>query len=247
MPVDIHRLSLSATKLRGLDAQARFVFASAGHIFNELMLLQKLVHVARRPPNVEGPVADASVGVAMFMLRTLVGKAYEAMLTLRKDPVSQLLRKEYFGLVDGLEQSWDAALDAAANLRWMSVVRNQGAFHYPNGNQLTPFLSDEYCEGAYVLIGRRYGDTYFHWAEIASALPALSAVNAADPMEGLAIMIEDVGRLLGNLTDCLAQGLQAYMKEHLVDEGEGLDDAVRIEAPDFDSFHLPYFFADERA
>ena len=41
MQADVQRLSLSADALRELDPQRRYVFALVGHIFNELMLLQK--------------------------------------------------------------------------------------------------------------------------------------------------------------------------------------------------------------
>ncbi|MET3493030.1 hypothetical protein [Variovorax boronicumulans] len=246
MPVEIFRKNLNAAKLRGLDAQSRFVFASAGHVFNELLLLQKLVHVSRLPPNIEGPAMDSSVGVAMFMLRTLVGKTYEAILLLRKQTIATPLRDQYFASVAGLSERWDEVLDAADNQPWMSVVRNQGAFHYPNANQMAPFLTDAFCEDAYVLIGQRYGDTYFHWAEMAASLPALSAVNPTDPMAGLARMIDDIGELLGRLTDCLALGLTAYIGQYLANDHEGLVNPVQVEAPDFETFHLPYFFADPR-
>ena len=46
MKAQLSRISLSEDALRALDPQRRYVFALIGHIFNELMLLQKLIHVS---------------------------------------------------------------------------------------------------------------------------------------------------------------------------------------------------------
>jgi hypothetical protein len=238
-------LHLSAHKIRALDPRARYVFVITSHIFNELMLLQKLAHVTRLPPNIAGPRADASVGLSMFVIRMLVGKAHEALTMLRRQSTMNELSR-YFNLVPGLAEGWSEAIAFADGMTWMSNVRNQGAFHYPTAGQLLPHMTEELCEDAYVLVGRRYADTYFHWPEIVASIPALKEVNAGDPMAGLGQMLDQLGELLGRVIDCLALGLQAFMGEHLMPEDRGLDDPVRFEAPDFDGFHLPYFFADPR-
>lgn len=70
----VQRLNLSAYRLKALTMHERFVFALSGHVFNELMLMQKLMHVSRRPPEDTGPLADGSVCTSLFILRVLVAK-----------------------------------------------------------------------------------------------------------------------------------------------------------------------------
>jgi hypothetical protein len=79
MQAEVRRLSLSANGLRALDPQRRYVFALVGHVFNELMLLQKWIHISRRAPEQPGPQEDAAVGVTFFLLRLLSAKVYEAL------------------------------------------------------------------------------------------------------------------------------------------------------------------------
>ena len=246
MQAEVCSLELSATALRALDPDRRYVFALVGHIFNELMLLQKWVHISRKPPGDPGPEEDAAVGVTMFLVRLLSAKVYEALHeeALTKKSVAEVLRADYFGGVDGLNEQWEAVLAQHAKLEWLAWIRNKGGFHYMNANQWAPGLEDTMCDGAYAYVGKRYGDTYFHWAEMTAALPAMKYVNSDDPFKGLDQMVSELGQLLSGVTDCLARGLQAFLKKSNV--GAELSEPIRFDAPPLNPLALHFFFADER-
>jgi hypothetical protein len=246
MYAEVKRLELSATALRALGSQQRYVFALVGHIFNELILLQKWVHISRKAPGNPGPQEDAAVGVTMFLVRLLSAKVHEALHegALNKQSVADVLRADYFGNVDGLNEQWDAVLAQYANMEWLRWIRNKGGFHYMNAAQWAPGLEDSMCDGAYAYIGKRYGDTYFHWAEMTAALPAMKHVNSDDPFKGLEQMVNELGKLLSDITDCLAQGLQAFLKKSGV--GAKLSEPIRFDAPPLKPLALHFFFADER-
>jgi hypothetical protein len=246
MKAEVQRLELSGDALRALDADRRYVFALIGHVFNELTLLQKWVHISRKPPGDAGPVEDAAVGVTMFLIRLLSAKVYEALHddVLRKKSVEEVLRADYFGKVDGLNEKWDAVLAQHEKLEWLGWIRNKGGFHYMNAKQWAPGLDDGMCEGAYGYVGKRYGDTYFHWAEMTAALPAMKHVNANDPFAGLDQMVNELGELLSGLTDCLALGIQEFLKSSGV--GSTLSDPQQFEAPPLEPLALHYFFGDVR-
>ena len=245
MQAEVRSLELSAAALRALDPQRRYVFALVGHIFNELMLLQKWVHISRKPPGNPGPEEDAAVGVTMFLVRLLSSKVYEALHedALTKKSVAEVLRADYFGSVDGLNEQWDAVLAKHADLEWLGWIRNKGGFHYMNAAQWAPGLEDPICDGAYAYVGKRYGDTYFHWAEMTAALPAMKHVNPDDPFKGLDQMVNELGELLSALTDCLARGLQAFLSKSNI--GAKLSEPIRFDAPLLNPLALHYFFADE--
>lgn len=61
MQAELQKLELSSAALRRLTEHQRYVFALAGQISNELMLLQKWIHVSRRAPVIAGPQEDANV------------------------------------------------------------------------------------------------------------------------------------------------------------------------------------------
>lgn len=240
MKASVRRLNLSDLKLKALTERERYVFALTGHVFNELMLLQKLIHVSRHPVGGENPTKDASLAVSLFFLRMLTAKTHEALKILKKDSIRTVLVTDYFNHVEGLIVKWDER--CKNSLTWLAQIRNKGAFHYLNDAQWGPEITDNLCEGAYVYIGKKYSDTYFHWAEIVAGLPMMKKVNEAEPLDGLETMIAKLGELLGGLNDCLALGLQAFMKKRLIDDN-ALEPPVSFEAPHFENFHLPYFFA----
>jgi hypothetical protein len=57
-------------------------------------------------------------------------------------------------------------------------------------------------------------------------------------------MVSELGQLLAGITDCLARGLRALLKNG--DICVKLSEPIRFEAPPFESCALHYFFADER-
>ena len=247
MTAEVRRLHLSATALKSLTPEQRYVFVLASHVFNELMLLMKWVEISRMPPGTTGPREDAAVGVSMFLIRLLASKLYEGLHSdaLRRESIDTTLRADYFRHVDGLEQQWDKALALHDSLTWLGWIRNKGGFHYMKPSQWEPHLTDDMCEGAYVYVGRRYADTYFHWTETTASIPAMLHVNPADPFEGLGKMLQDLGEILGVVTDCLARGIQAFL--YAKNLCENLSDPIIFDAPLMERPGIHYFLSDNRA
>lgn len=247
MQAQVQRQDLSAAALRALDPNQRYVFALVGHVFNELMLLQKWVHISRKPPGSPGPQEDAAVGVTMFLVRLLSSKVYEALHedALTKKSVADVLRADYFGKVDGLNDKWDTVLAQHEKLEWLGWVRKKGGFHYMNAPQWAPGLEDSMCDGAYIYTGKRFGDTYFHWAEMTAALPAMRHVNNDEPLNGLEQMVDELGQLLSGLVECLACGLRAFLATSSV--GGTLSEPIHFDAPPFEPLALHYFFGVPKA
>ena len=107
--VTVHMWKLSALKLKALPETDRYVFALVCHMHNELMALQKMVLIAKPPLDAPGPMKDAGVGLTMLMLKTLLGKTYEALDTLKKPKVADRLKANYFQDPVHL-QHWEDAL-----------------------------------------------------------------------------------------------------------------------------------------
>jgi hypothetical protein len=242
MPATLHKLNLSPIKLQALPSNERYVFALTGHIFNELMALQKVVMASEPPENSHPFLQDAGVALALTWLRLLIGKTHEAMTCLSLASVQDVLRVKFFSLVQGLTERWDGALQKYRELTWLQTIRNSRAFHYMNHAQWSPDLQNHDCEGAYVIVGARHGDTLFYWSEIRAAIPMLKLVNEEQPFEGLATMLDELGGLLSLICECLAHGAQAFMLEKLM-EGNALEPAAELLAPELESFNLPYFFS----
>ncbi len=216
--VELHRLDLSLPMLKALPPDELYVFALSGHVFNELMLLQKMVltSLPKQSQEVHPFLQDAGVARAVFALRLLVGKVEEAVKALDKESVEVVLRNKVLALRPGLAEHWDNALQKYRTMPWLNQIRNQRAFHYMSQGQWLPHLTEELLGGAYVIVGSTYGNTLFQWHEVAAGVPMLKLVDPNDPLEGgLGKILEETGDLLSHLTSCLAEGLQAYMHTNL--------------------------------
>lgn len=245
--VSIHKLVLSTAKLQALPQFDRYVFALLGHIFNDLMISQKLSHISRvHPRESHQYIREGGVGVSLFFLRTLAARTKEVMETLTDKRISNHIETKIFAPA-GLENQWRGALKLFNKIDhdWLATVRNAHAFHYMREHQFLPYLKSEYCDHAHALVGRKYGDTFFTWSDIRAGHAMLDQVDSNDPFAGLGRMLDDLGELLGKLGDCIAQGLQRYIADQLTDPG-ALQAPQWISAPDFNSFYVPYFFRTRR-
>ncbi|AJZ56166.1 hypothetical protein OI25_8072 (plasmid) [Paraburkholderia fungorum] len=74
MQAEVRRIELSEAALQALNPHQRYVFALVGHVFNELMLLQKWAHLSRTPPGSPGPQEDAAVVITMFLIHYCLQK-----------------------------------------------------------------------------------------------------------------------------------------------------------------------------
>ena len=241
-PAIVHQWMLSAAKLRALPETDRYVFALVGHIHNELMALQKMVLVAKPPLNAPGPVKDAGVGLTMLMLKTLLGKTYEALDTLKANKVADRLKANYFLNPNHLRQ-WEDSLELFEKAPWLRLLRNQHSFHYISEGQWRETLTDDNLfDGAYVVLGSMYGNTFYHWSDALAALPMLRMVNREKPFEGLGTILDDIGVLLNRLLGALAEGIGSFIDAHLT-ETDALGPEIVLQCPSIDQFRVPALYA----
>lgn len=243
MRAQVHRVALRQSALDALTADELYVFALAGHVFNELVLLQKWLHLSRVPPQAPNPEKDAGVGVSLFLLRLLAGKTYEALGpdALGKPSVKAVLKSRFFCDPLALAEAWEGAITQFQSIDWLARVRNRSAFHYRTRGQLAPVWSDGLTQEAYIYVGQRYADTHFFWAEMAFAYASMTDADSEAPLDGLDQMLAELGDLLGVVTDCLARGVQLFMLS--ADLVASTDAPVTFDAPDFDTSQLRYFYA----
>lgn len=157
----VHKWSLSASKLKALPDTDRYVFVLVGHIYNELMALQKMLLIAKPPLDAPDAVKDAGVGLSMLMLKTLLGKTFEALETLKGTKVSDRLKTQYFHNPKHLKH-WEEALDRFARADWLQTLRNQHSFHYMSEGQWRETLVDDRLfDGAYVILDSTHGNTFY--------------------------------------------------------------------------------------
>lgn len=246
MPIaDLHRLDIDSSKLKALSPRERYVFGLTGHVFNEIMTLQKLVIASRPSPDAHPFEQEGAVGNAVLFLKLLVGKTHEAMARLTRHSVAHILREKYFSGVEeipDLQDRWDAAVARYEALTWIPKVRNTASFHYMSAGQWLDLTNDALCDDVHVIVGKRYAQTFFHWQDVLAALPMLRKVDEGEPMNGLGVMLEEMGEVTGALCECLANGLQAYMMRELT-APTALSEPVELPCDFIENNPIPYFYA----
>lgn len=241
----VHKLAMSPAKIRALPNTDRYVLALIGHIFNDLMALQKLVLVMRPPRSATDVEKDAGVGLTTLMLRMLAGLTWEAINALNRKEVAEGLQKNYFPDTD-LKDRWRSAMRFAHGLKWLNEMRNENAFHYPQERDWPELQDPKYDEGAYSIVGTTYGNTFFHWANVLATLPMLHRVNPSDPFEGLGSILDEIGELLNRLTGVLAEAQQRYLHSTICDNG-ALGPAVSVRCRRLEDVSIPAFYGKKRA
>lgn len=242
MDIPVRKLSLSGTKLWSLPDRERYVFALAGHIFNELMFLQKMMLASVPSGDAHAFTKDASVGSAMFTLRIVISKVHEAMTELGRAATREIFLASILSRKEGLIEKWNSAIQHYESLPWLPAIRNQGGFHYMSFGQWAPHITEETCQEGYVIVGKTHGTSYFHWNEIAASLPIMKKIDAEQPLVGLGVAIDELGNLLGEIGECLALGLQAYLREVITD-ADPLGEEEVLTAHAVNEVQLNHFFS----
>ena len=114
--VEMYSLTVPLDSVKALSNERRFAYYLLGHIFNELMCLQKLVcfalpkHDDRRPARLR-----PELGQALFLFRLACGKIWEASKAIRenKELAVTLIQDILPRMPDGMSRL--KALNAAIN------------------------------------------------------------------------------------------------------------------------------------
>src|SRR4051812_23125457 len=128
--VEMRELRIPIAAVKALSDADRYAYYILGHMFNELICLQKLIAYAlpkhddrrngRRKP-------ELSQG--LFLFRLASAKVWEAINALKRPALADLLQTKVFPKLDGGQARWeamDAAIEAAP---WLKEMRNGMGFH----------------------------------------------------------------------------------------------------------------------
>ena len=239
-------LTVPLGAIKRLSDEQRFAYYLLGHIFNELICLQKLVgfsmpkHDDSRPARLR-----PELGQAMFLFRLASGKIWEASESIRKTKqLAGTLRKDVLPHMPDGSARLKALNKAISGAAWLSPLRNGMGFHFPTFERWsTHIVPDESWVDDIVFFGDKSGNTYYDAADtVAQAwmfeqYKAVDLKSAVDPLIGQ--MIELLGMMNSFLEDALATliakvVLQGSVKPHA---------AGKVLAPEFNSVAIPFWTA----
>lgn len=242
--VEMYRIRIPVDAVKRLTAEERFAYYLLGHIYNELMCLQKLLgHALPKHEDLRPARRDPEFGQAVFLFRVAAGKLWEAKLALDGKEVSTTLRNRIFPLQSDGMNSWKA-LNASINAAgWLVPWRNGIGFHFPTFDKWRVHTTpDENWVDDVIFLGETKGNLFCHSSEsIAMAWMFDWEGDKETFTNQQSKMIDQLITMITSMTDFLGEAIGTLVHEVILD-GNGTNELVgKVSAPEHDSFQLPFW------
>lgn len=242
--VEMYALTVPLEAVMKLTDEQRFAYYLLGHMFNELMCLQKLVsfslpkHDDRRPARLR-----PELGQAMFLFRLASGKIWEASKAIRegKQLAKTLVQDILPHMLDGRRRlkKLNAAINAA---EWLSPLRNGIGFHFPTfehwGRHIIP---DEFWVDDIVFLSDQSGNTYYDAADTVAQAFMFHQCGVTDPAEAVDLLIGQMIDLLGMMNSFLEDSLITLISKITLDSPAIRKPAGKVLAPEFKHVSMPFW------
>ena len=246
--VEMYEIKVPISAIRALSNEQRYAYYLLGHMFNELMFLQKLAgfsvstmtrHSDKRPSRTNPEQAQA-----LFLFRIASAKVWEAVKSIRSDVVRQVLCGDIFPcMIDG--ESRLKALNVAINsAQWLPAIRNGIGFHYPAFDRWEDFVTpgDDWVDDS-VFLSSRSGNVFYDGSDAIVKHWMFRQKSSKMPTDGIAPLIDDMIHLLTETTNFLQEVLGVFL-EHLLLEGNGQGKAKKVgkvKAPAYQEVTIPFW------
>lgn len=242
--VDIYEIRVPLAAVKRLSDEDRFSYYLLGHIFNELMSLQKLVgfalpkHDDMRPARVRPERAQA-----MLLFRLASGKIWEASQAIRRnEQLAATLRNLVLPrMLNGAARlkTMNAAINAAP---WLSPLRNGMGFHFPTFKAWeSHVLPDASWEDDYLFVGDRSGNTFYDAADTVAQSWMFSQYGLDNIQEAVNPLIGQMIDLLAEMNTFIEDVIGIFISEIIL-EGKGVKRHVgKVLSPRHDRVFLPFW------
>ena len=243
--VRINGLKIGLKKITALTNEQRYVYYLLGHMFNELMCMQKLVayalpkHDDRRPFR---RLAELSQALLLFRLST--AKIYEAKIILDTQVVQAVLEADVFPFLEFGRRSYVHLTTLIEGSNWLSSIRNRSAFHYPKYSQWSDYVrpTSSWVDDS-IFIGEQSGNTFYEASEAIARHWMFSQIERKDgetEAEVIDRLIENMISLLKSATNFLEEAMGTFVMRRLVDD-ERPTIAGKVSGPDFERVAIPFW------
>jgi len=235
-------------EVKRLSPEDRYAYYLLGHMFNELMALQKQISfLLPKHGDVRRSRRSPEIGQAVFMFRIASSKVWEAKEKLWSKEISKFLRERVFPeMADGSSQlkELNAAINSAS---WLASLRNVLGFHYPSFEDWRQFTTpDEDWVDDIVYVGEANGNTFYDGSEAVAQYWMFSRHGRFDVPASIDPLIEQMITLLTSMTNFLSSVISTFIGVVLLG-GHGKHISVgKVLAPQHDEFFVPFWTSMEQ-
>lgn len=243
LTVQVVRVPISAVK--ALTPKDRYAYYLLGHMFNELMFLQKLLIVTmRQSEKPTPPELCAGNAQALIVFRIAAGKLWEAWQVMTSSELSHSLRESFLPLIEGSKERWKELSKTVSEQPYLKDLRNKQSFHYPRFREWEELLEprDDWADDL-VFASAESGNLFFDGAESYAQEWMFSQDRRASRSTS-----ERVDQLLGGLvtlmttfTRFVEEILSAFVHERLMGGSMKAESLISVAAPPFSALAFPYW------
>ena len=241
--IEVHQLKVSVSAVRALVPEERYAYYLLGHVFNELMFLQKLLKFALPIHDDERSFRkQPEMAQALFLFRIAAGKVFEAKLAFDNPTMSKVLPGSFLPLKPGLMDRFKELKSRVETAEWLASLRNQHSFHYPKFHQwakLTEPASDWTDDD--IFLGEQCANVFYAGSDALAQQWMFGQLDSANPQKAVEPMISALIVLIGEITGFLQDVLGAFVTQRLTGEVQPDSFVGTIECPEFESFYIPFW------
>jgi hypothetical protein len=161
--VKLFELRIPLERVSTLTAHQRYTYYLLGHIFNEMIALQKIIGFALpKHDDIRPARRNAEIAQVFFLFRMAASKIYEAQAAINSKEVRDTLNELVFPFSPDLRDSLRALNKAVGGATWLSRMRNGMGFHYPKFSDWKTYTTpDTNWVDDVVYFAEQSGNTFF--------------------------------------------------------------------------------------
>ncbi len=243
--VEIQEVRLPIAKIAEPSSQERHTYYMLGHMFNELMCLQKLAsftmpkHKDRRPARIRPELSQT-----MLIFRLASSKLWEAIIKLRRDEIRLILAKNVLPKMSDGTRRWKDLNDAVNSASWLKVVRDGIGFHFPEYKDWTRFITPnaDWVDDV-IFVGERSGNTFYDAADNLAQVWMFGRKSGASVTVNVAPMINQMLDLLHTMNSFLEDSLGIFIAEFILESKGERTPIGKVIAPEYEDIAIPFWTA----
>jgi hypothetical protein len=191
MRMKINRFKVSAKKILQVPMTERVFLVYAGHMFNEVNILNRLIHFSNKAKTDTRIEREAKFAQLSILLRLIVGKLWESWECLEKIYFSTVLHKVYGKHFDqNTLQALNVLKTHFGKKSLLNTIRNKFAFHYSIDETRT-WLNKPTKHSWVFNLGEEYGNTLFTYSEDVVMYTALEMINTKSPKRAFGKLLDE--------------------------------------------------------
>ena len=180
----VRRIPITKQQLSGIPPDERAILVLAGHVLNEINVIDKLTYLCSQSIQSSDWIGKANAMQSFVLVRVLCGKLDEAWAMLQKAYFRTKVSHTYNTVLDQEAQASLAALKSYfSKSNDISRVRDEFAFHFDKKHALAEVPEDATDEdmSMYLPHNGRAGHSLLYFADFLMNRSLMDAINADAP------------------------------------------------------------------